>query len=64
MNDFEMLRPLGINIDVTEGIAQAVQAGSIGEKDDVFRWVKMTDDEVAGQYSFEGIEFMLMLREP
>ena len=48
MNDFEMLGPLRINVDVTECITQSMEAGSIGQEDDILQWVEMPDDEVAG----------------
>ena len=48
MNDFEVLGSLRINIDVSECITQTMEAGSIGQEDDILRWIEMSDDEVAG----------------
>ena len=52
VNDFKMLGPLRINVDVSECITQTMEAGGIGQEDDILRWVEMPDDEVAGKNAF------------
>ena len=47
-----------------EGIPQSVQAGSVGEKYNILGWVKVTDDEIAREYTLQSVELMLVLRKP
>ena len=64
MNNFEVLRPLRIDIYVAESIPQAMQARSISEKNNILRWVKVTDDKIAGEDAFQSVKLMLVLRKP
>ena len=64
MNDLEVFGTGFVDIDMTQGITQAMETRGVCEQNNVFRRVKMANHKIAGKDLFQGVKLKLVLGQP
>ena len=58
-----MFRASRVDINLSQGIAETVETGCVGQQYDVLGRVKVSHDQVARKDFLESVKFMLVLRK-